>query len=70
MHVYKVDVTRDGKWWMIAIPELDGYVTPDGSVNVGGLTQACSRDEVEAMAREYISLVVGGDQFELEVAFS
>ncbi|MEN4476870.1 hypothetical protein [Mycolicibacterium cosmeticum] len=69
MHVYKVHVTRDGKWWMIAIPELDGYVTPDGAINVGGITQARSRGEVETMARDYISLVVGGDQFDLDVRF-
>lgn len=43
-HVYDIYVTRDRHWYMVHIPELDG------------LTQACSRGEVEPMAREYISL--------------
>jgi hypothetical protein len=24
MHTYDVEVYRDGRWWMIRIPELDG----------------------------------------------
>ena len=35
---YQVDVTRDGKWWMVSIPQLDG------------LTQARRVGEVEAHA--------------------
>jgi hypothetical protein len=41
---YDVTVERDGRWWMVAIPELDG------------LTQARRLDEVEQMAREYIAV--------------
>jgi hypothetical protein len=41
---YEVTVERDGRWWMVAIPELDG------------LTQARRLDEVEQMAREYIAV--------------
>jgi hypothetical protein len=41
---YEVTVRRDGRWWMVAIPEVDG------------LTQARRLDEVELMAREYIAL--------------
>lgn len=44
---YKVEVTRDGKWWMISIPELDA------------LTQARRIDDVGAMARELIALETG-----------
>lgn len=47
MKVYKAEVTRDGKWWMIAIPELDG------------LTQARRLGEVEKMAREFIAVETG-----------
>lgn len=47
MKVYKVDVTREGKWWMVSIPELDG------------LTQARRVGEVEQMAREYIAVTTG-----------
>lgn len=65
--MFDVEVIRDGDWWMIAIPELDGYVTADGNVNVGGLTQARSRDEVETMAREYISLTLGHSNFDLDI---
>jgi predicted XRE-type DNA-binding protein len=41
---YEVTVRREGRWWMIAVPELDG------------LTQARRLDEVERMAREYIAV--------------
>jgi predicted RNase H-like HicB family nuclease/predicted XRE-type DNA-binding protein len=41
---YEVTVERDGRWWMVAIPELDG------------LTQARRLDEAEQMAREYIAV--------------
>jgi predicted RNase H-like HicB family nuclease len=67
MRVFEVEVTRDGDWWMITVPELDGYVTPGGAVNVGGTTQARSRDEVETMAREYISLTVDDESFGLNI---
>lgn len=44
---YKVEVTRDGKWWMIAIPEL------------GALTQARRIEDVPTLARELIALEAG-----------
>lgn len=45
--VYKVEVVRDGRWWMVHIPEIDG------------VTQARRLGEAGAMAREYIALHVG-----------
>ncbi|TCN51768.1 hypothetical protein EV641_109159 [Rhodococcus sp. SMB37] len=44
MTTYRVNVTREGKWWMVAIPELDE------------LTQARRIGEAEAMARDLIAL--------------
>ncbi|WP_405068125.1 hypothetical protein OG558_42535 [Kribbella sp. NBC_01510] len=44
MKSYEAAVTREGRWWMIEIPELDG------------LTQARRLDEVERAAREYIAV--------------
>ena len=41
---YDIEVTRDGRWWMIAIPAIDG------------LTQARRLDEVRDMARSFIAL--------------
>lgn len=41
---YLVEVYRDGPWWMVAVPAIDG------------LTQARDRTEVELMARELIAL--------------
>jgi hypothetical protein len=41
---YDITVTRDGRWWMIAIPALDG------------LTQAEHFDEIDGMARSYIAV--------------
>lgn len=41
---YLVEVHRDGPWWMVAVPAIDG------------LTQAQDRTEAELMARELIAL--------------
>ena len=47
MHTYEIEVTRDGRWWMIRIPEIDG------------LTQARWPGEVKSMARSYIAVSTG-----------
>lgn len=44
MPTYDIEVTRDGRWWMIRIPALDG------------LTQAEFPGEIEDMARDYIAV--------------
>jgi predicted RNase H-like HicB family nuclease len=44
MPEYDIIVERDGRWWMIAVPEIDG------------LTQAEDFDDVEEMARSYIAV--------------
>lgn len=44
MKSYEVTVSREDRWWMIAIPELDG------------LTQARRLDEVERAAREFVAV--------------
>ena len=44
MPTYDIEVYRDGRWWMIRIPELDG------------LTQARHRGEIDEMARDYIAI--------------
>ena len=41
---HDINVTRDGRWWMIEIPDLNG------------LTQARRLGEVEQMAREYLAV--------------
>lgn len=41
---YDVNVTRDGRWWMVEIPAIDG------------LTQARRISEVEEMARSLIAI--------------
>jgi DNA-directed RNA polymerase specialized sigma subunit len=43
-HEYKVELTRDGRWWIVHIPEIDG------------VTQARRLAEAPTMAREYIAL--------------
>jgi len=44
---YKVKVNRDGRWWMIEVPDLDV------------LSQARRLGEVERMARELIAVTTG-----------
>lgn len=53
---YEVRVRRDGRFWLVEIPSLDG------------MTQARRLDEVDAMAREYIALVTDDESpVELDV---
>ena len=44
MPSYDIEVTRDGRWWMVHIPAIDG------------LTQARFPGEIVEMARDYLSL--------------
>ncbi|MBT1191603.1 HicB family toxin-antitoxin system [Rhodococcoides kroppenstedtii] len=44
---YTVSVTRDGEWWMVAVPELDA------------LTQARRLGDVDTAARELVALETG-----------
>lgn len=55
MRTFEVNVRRDGKWWMIEIPAIDG------------LTQARRLGDVEDMARSYIAVdqELGADQFRI-----
>ncbi|MFC7788094.1 hypothetical protein ACU045_03840 [Microbacterium sp. MAHUQ-60] len=43
MTAYEATVVREGKWWMVSIPSIDG------------LTQARRLSEATEMAREYIA---------------
>ena len=58
MSTYEITVYRDGRWWMVAIPEIDG------------LTQARKRREAPRMAKEYIALATDQDASEFEVAIT
>jgi hypothetical protein len=44
---HKIEIERDGRWWMVHIPELDG------------LTQARRLSEAELMGREWIAVSTG-----------
>jgi hypothetical protein len=52
---YTATVTREGKWWMVRIPQIDG------------LTQARRLSEAELMARELVALREGIALGEVEV---
>ncbi|WP_301120328.1 hypothetical protein [Mycolicibacterium fortuitum] len=59
MHTYKVNVTREDKWWMITVPELDGYITADGAINLSDTTQARRLADVPKEAADFVSTVTG-----------
>lgn len=42
---------------MVTIPELHGYVTKDGSINLSDTTQARRLSEVPSQARDFICTV-------------
>lgn len=58
MKTYDVTVERDGAFWLIRVPELDG------------VTQARTRGEIESMARDYIAIVTKQlkESFQLSVS--
>jgi predicted RNase H-like HicB family nuclease len=58
VNTYEVVVTREDGWWMLAVADVDG------------LTQARSRNEVEAMAREYIALSLGVEPGDFDVSIT
>lgn len=53
--IYPAKVTRDGRWWMIEVPEIDG------------LTQARRYSEVEHMARDLIAVTLDIKYSEVQV---
>ena len=55
---YAGRVYRDGRWYMIEIPEIDG------------LTQADSKDEVEHMAKDLIAVTLDCDISEVAVSLT
>jgi len=57
MHTYKVTVYREDRWWMIQVPELDGYTYPDGGINTSDLTQARRYSDITSQARDFISTI-------------
>lgn len=52
---YRVEVTRDGRWWMISVPEIDQ------------ITQARRISEIDEMARSLISLMADEPLNEVEL---
>lgn len=60
MSTYHADVSRDGKFWLIHVPE------------VGRWTQARTYDEIEVMARDLVAIIndVPVDSFELAVSIT
>jgi hypothetical protein len=57
MHTYQVNVTRDGRWWMITVPELNGHQDADGAINLSDTTQARRLSEVPGQALDFICTV-------------
>lgn len=55
MRTHFINVKREGKFWLIAIPELDG------------LTQARKWDEIPQMAKEFISLMTQAKTEEIKI---
>ena len=70
MHTYKATVTRDERWWMITIPELNGYVTPSGAINLSDTTQARRIADVPGTAVDFICTVTDRAPSEVSVQVS
>ena len=66
MNTYRVTVTRDDRWWMIAVPELKGYARPDGTIKLSETTQARRLSDVTREATDFICTVT--DKAPSEVA--
>ena len=57
MHTYDVTVTREDRWWMIDVPELNGHVSADGAINLSTITQARRLSDVPKEALDFICTV-------------
>lgn len=55
--IYTVRKYREGKWWMIEIPEIEG------------LTQTRDPSKIEAMARSYIAVDQGLEPSDIRLAW-
>lgn len=66
-HTYRVNVTREDRWWMITVPELDGYTRPDGTINTSDTTQARRLAEVSTQAVDFICTVTDSAPSEIDV---
>ncbi|UGT53166.1 HicB family toxin-antitoxin system [Nocardia asteroides] len=64
MTIYRIEVSRDDRWWMIRIPQLDGV-----NGNIEGLTQARRYADIGKEATNYICTVadVAPSSVELDV---
>lgn len=58
MTTFDIEVTRDGRWWMIRVPALAGHVSAEGAMNLSDTTQARDRGEIDTMARDFIATVL------------
>lgn len=58
MHDYKVEVSREGRWWMIHVPEIDQ------------LTQARRISEIEDMARSLVAISIDSPLTDIAVHVS
>lgn len=60
MSRYTANVTRDGRFWLIGVPEIDRH------------TQARNLAEIEPMARDLIAIMeeIEPDSFELDVTIT
>lgn len=70
MHTYQVDVTREDRWWMITVPELNGYKDADGAINLTDTTQARRLSDVPGQALDFICTVTDKAPSEVGVNIS
>ena len=52
---FDIDITRDGSWWRIRIPEIEA------------VTKVRRREDVELMAREHIAVIIDAPITEVAV---
>lgn len=70
MHTYDVTVTREDRWWMIDVPELNGHVSADGVINLSTITQARRLSDVPKEALDFICTVTDSAPSQVGVAIA
>ncbi len=70
MRTYQVNVTREDRWWMITVPELNGYKDADGAINLTDTTQARQLSDVPGQALDFICTVTDKAPSEVGVKIS
>lgn len=67
IHTYEVIAYRDGRWWTLSIPELNGPSSAGANIRIVAMGQARTVSQLDNAAREVAALWLDVDETEIKV---